>query len=224
MFGNSNGARGHRPGWVAMTRASSMLLVYAVGGWSGVAQAQSAAPTPPSPQTAASAPARDADTIGEAADRQRTQRMLQSQGKAGPAAADARVPAIVVERAAERAAAASPVAAKPAEPPMVLTEVMRGPTKLLAGIELNGVNRFVTVGEDIGNGWRVVAIDKFKVVLAMPVPEKPSAKPNPKAKPGKAADLAGAEPAGQRTLVLALGMRQVAAPAPANAPAPAVAH
>lgn len=153
------------------------------------------------------------DTIGEAADRQRTMRMLQSQVKpAGMPSAvpalDAKVPGIVVERAPDKAQGPGSQGGKPAEPPMILTEVMRGPTKLLAGIELNGVNRFVSVGEDIGNGWRVAGIDKYRVILTAPEPI--TGKAADKASKGKSKDAKPEEPK-LKTMVLPLGMRTVAA-------------
>lgn len=177
-----------------------------------VAGVQGAAPAT-APASAAVPLARASDTIGEAADRQRTMRMLQSQGKpaAVPGAtpgADAKVPAIVVERAPEKAQAPGAQGGRPAEPQMILTEVMRGPTKLLAGIELNGVNRFVSVGEDVGNGWRVASIDKYRVTLTTPepAPEKAADKAS-RAKGGSAKP----EEARLKTMVLPLGMRTVTA-------------
>ncbi len=217
MFANS-AARASRLLTVAALSGVTLLLPslgHAQAGTSK-AHADTGAQPPSSPSAAPSAAvslARPSDSIGEAADRQRTMRMLQSQVKPALApgsmpGADAKVPGIVVERAPEKAQAAGPQGGRPAEPPMILTEVMRGPTKLLAGIELNGVNRFVSVGEDIGNGWRVAGIDKYRVILTAPEPV--AAKAADKASKGKAKDAKPEEPK-LKTMVLPLGMRTVAA-------------
>lgn len=55
---------------------------------------------------------------------------------------------------------------------MVLTEVLRSSIKSVAGISIFGSVRHVVAGDDLGNGWTVTDVDRFKVALT----ETPGAK------------------------------------------------
>lgn len=144
-------------------------------------QAMAAAPT-----AAASAPAlaRPSDTIGEAADRQRMQRMLASQAKpvvssTGPVTQQPLGSGTVVGGInIERAPAGLVAPSKPQQPDMALVEILRGPKATMVAIEVAGVERRVAEGDDLGNGWRVKKVGRFTVDLeeyAGPVQEQQTA-------------------------------------------------
>lgn len=187
-----------------------------------------AADQPPASATPPEAPAKagpvpvvqPSDTIGEAADKQRLMRMLAEKHRTGAAApgGDVMVPSIVLKRPPGSGNAAQTKAAVPTnDPQVVLNEVLRGPTKLVAGIELNGVNRYVSVGHDIGNGWRVQSISQYNVVLVTPESLPSNATATSKSKTAKGSPSATPR---LRQLVLPLGLRTVVAPSPStSAPA-----
>ncbi len=188
---------------------------------SAFAADQQPASTTPTETPAKSGPvlvAQPSDTIGEAADKQRLMRMLAEKHRTAGTApgGDVMVPSIVLKRApgTDNAATQPKSAATANEPQVILNEVLRGPSKLMAGIELNGVNRYVSVGHDIGNGWRVQSISQYNVVLVEPESASANSSATGKSKTSK---TASANTPRLNQLVLPLGLRTVVAPGPASA-------
>lgn len=174
----------------------------AAAGVSGAVQA---------PASAGSTPniLRPSDTIGEVADRQRMNRMLQSQSKLAVAASTAPVVggsgaaplvgAISVERMPQQAL--QQANAKPAVPEMALVEILRGPKAIIVAIDVNGVERRVVQGEDLGNGWKVKSVGRFTVELEEVVVEVTESK---KAASGKGKPKSAIAKKAPKTQTLAL--------------------
>lgn len=113
------------------------------------------------------------DTIGEAADRQRMARMLQSQAKTSAPntpisiqQAGTQSPAVIGAINVERSQVSGPIAnQRPTQPDMALVEIARGPKATIVAIQVSGVERRVAEGDDLGNGWKVKHVGRFAVEL-----------------------------------------------------------
>lgn len=138
-------------------------------------QAAGAVSAAPAPALAASATTTrpSSDTIGEAADRQRMARMLQSQAKTSAPntpisiqQAGSQSPAVIGAINVERSQVSGPIAnQRPTQPDMALVEIARGPKATIVAIQVSGVERRVAEGDDLGNGWKVKHVGRFAVEL-----------------------------------------------------------
>lgn len=157
----------------AQAQVQAPVANMAAGSVQPTAQVQGTPSVAPAPASAASGPAlaRPSDTIGEAADRQRMARMLQSQAKPSGAAVGPAMQQqpgggpIVGGISVERAPMGITGASKYQQPEMALVEILRGPKATVVAIEVSGVERRVAEGDDLGNGWRVKKVGRFTVDL-----------------------------------------------------------
>lgn len=109
------------------------------------------------------------DTIAESAIKQRAARKIEIANKLAASAAvtPPAVPAIQVNAIPQFEGKRPPgIAAENTDQDMVLTEVLRSTVKSVAGISIFGAVRHVVAGDDLGNGWKLTEVDRFKVTLA----------------------------------------------------------
>ncbi|BDT74069.1 hypothetical protein os4_36220 (plasmid) [Comamonadaceae bacterium OS-4] len=158
----------YAPGNPTASGAVAPQQAQAMGAAPAAAVATGVQAAPVAPAASASI-ARPSDTIGEAADRQRMARMLQSQNKPGlantPIGVQPTTPVIGginVQHTQPGGVASVP---KPQQPDMALVEIARGPMATVVSIEVNGVDRRVAEGDDLGNGWKVKHVGRFTVEL-----------------------------------------------------------
>lgn len=163
--------------------------------------------------------ARPADTIGEVADRQRMERMFKTQKPSGPSAMGVAgqpgMPGITVVPAMKAAPSGMDMGAPraPAEPEMQLTEVMSSPILTVATIEMLGVERKVSKGDELGNGWSVKKIDRYSVELVKASGAKAlAASEVVETAKGKKVKAKASAPLKTQTLVLRASNSQVAQP------------
>ncbi len=109
------------------------------------------------------------DSIAESANQQRIARKREIANKLAASAQTAApaVPAIQVNAIPQNGSGQAP--GSPLEKNdqnMVLTEVLRSSIKSVAGISIFGSVRHVVAGDDLGNGWTVTDVGRFKVTLS----------------------------------------------------------
>lgn len=118
-----------------------------------------------------------ADSISDSANKQRVLRQRELAAKQAAAApAQQTVPGIQVNAIPSGADKQSGKTPDKPENDMILTEVLRSSLKSVAGISIMGTVRYVVAGDDLGNGWTVTEVDRFKVTLTEVQPKGKAAK------------------------------------------------